>query len=190
MTDLPPLLLEALSAIGAETEARMGDLIEDFGAVPLSEQGRLSAIAGAVATIAATRYVQHRGIFLAALRCWALEISMTLGPAPPRVGGERCAERVDEAQDILLGGLDTILRAMVAAGSAKHHRLVTELAVMARLLGRYDPRSVHLVLTAAGRACEDPAWQSGDEVPVSLCENAFPLTRDVDIAALAPRGTA
>lgn len=190
MSDLPPLLAEALAAIGAETEARMGDLIEDFGAVPLSDEARLSAIAGTVATIAVTRYVQHRGIFIAALRCWALEISLSLTPAPLRVVGERNWQHVDEAQDVLLGGIDAILRGMMASGSAKHHRLVTELAVMARLLGRYDAHSIHLVLTAAARACENPAWQIGDQVAVSLCENASPLTREADIAALAPRGTA
>ena len=190
MTELPPLLAEALSAIGAEIEARMGDLIDDFAALPLSEEGRLSAIAGAVATIATTRYLQHRAIFIAALRCWALEISIALAPAPPRLLAEAAEEAIDEAQDALLGGLDTILRAMVAAGSEKHHRLVTELAVMARLLGRYDAHSVHLVLTAAGRACDNPSWQGGEPVPVSLCETALPLARDVDMAAVAPRGTA
>lgn len=190
MTDLPPLLAEALSAIGSETEARMGDLIDDFAALPLSDEARLSALAGAVATIATTRYLQHRGIFIAALRCWALEISIALGPEPLRILADEDSDGIGEAQDALLGGIDTILRAMVAAGSAKHHRLVTELAVMARLLGRYDVHSIHLVLTAAGRACDDPAWQGGDAVPVSLCETGLPLARDVDIAALAPRGTA
>jgi hypothetical protein len=190
MSDLPPLLAEALAAIGTDTEARMGDLIGDFAALPLSEEGRLSALAGAVATIATTRYLQHRAIFIAALRSWALEISIALGPEPPRIGFDRRTGPVDEALDVLLGGIDAILRAMVAEGSAKHHRLVTELAVMARLLGRYDAHSVHLVLTAAGRACEDPDWQGGDAVPISLCEIALPLTREVSIAALAPRGTA
>lgn len=190
MTDLPPLLAEALDALGAETEARMGDLIDDFGALPLSDEGRLSVLAGVVATIATTRYLQHRGIFIAALRCWALEISIALGPDPLRIVAEPCADPVEEAQDVLLGGIDTILRAMVASGSEKHHRLVTELAVMARLLGRYDAYAIHLVLTAAGRACDDPEWRSDDGVSVALCEAALPLTRDVDIAGLAPRGTA
>jgi len=189
MTDLPPLLAEALSAIGPEIESWMDDLIEEFGAVPLGDEARLSALAGAVATIAATRYRQHCGIFIAALRGWSLEISLAVTPGPLRgIGGRR--DGSGEAQELLLGGIDAILRAMVAAGSAKHYRLVTELAVMARLLGRYDAHSIHLVLTAAGHACEDPTWQSGALVRVSLCESAFPLTRAVDIAALAPCGTA
>jgi hypothetical protein len=79
---------------------------------------------------------------------------------------------------------------MLAAGTAKHHRLVTELAVMARLLGRYDAPKVHLVVTAASRACEDPVWRSGAGVPVSLGEGVLPLSRDVSIAAVAPRGSA
>jgi hypothetical protein len=190
MTDLPPLLADALTAIGADTEARMGDLIDDFAALPLSEEGRLSALAGAVATIATTRYQHHRAIFIAALRSWALEISIALAPESPRIVSDRHAEPVEEAQDVLLGGIDTILRAMVTSGSAKHHRLVTELAVMARLLGRYDVHSIHLVLAAANRACDDPEWPNGGVVSVSLCESAQPVTREANIAALAPRGTA
>src|SRR6201999_1184109 len=99
MSDLPPLLTEALSAIGPETEARMGDLITDFAAVPLSEEDRLSALAGAVATIATTRYQQHRPIFIAALRSWALELSIALLPPPLRIGFERRRGPVEEAQE-------------------------------------------------------------------------------------------
>lgn len=190
MTDLPPLVIEALKAIGPETEARMGDLISDFLALPLSEEDRLSALAGAVATIATTRYRQHRPIFIAALRSWALEISIALSPTPPRSGFERRRGRVEDAQDGLLGGLDALLHAMVDSGSAKHHRLVTELAVMAQLLGRYDVNSIHLVLTAASLACEDPRWRSGYTVPVVLADGAQMVTRDACLATLAPRGTA
>ena len=190
MTDLPPLVIEALEAIGPETEARMGDLISDFLDLPLSEEDRLSALAGAVATIATTRYRQHRPIFIAALRSWALEISIALSPAPPRNGFERSRGRVEEAQDGLLGNLDGLLRAMVDSGSAKHHRLVTELAVMAQLLGRYDVRSIHLVLTAASLACEDPRWRSGYTVPVLLSDGAQIVTRNASLESLAPRGTA
>ncbi|HVA15376.1 MAG TPA: hypothetical protein VNF99_19160 [Stellaceae bacterium] len=190
MTDLPPLLIEALAAIGPETEARMGDLISDFGTLALGEEDRLSALAGTVATIAMTRYVRHGAIFIAALRSWALEISIALAPPSPRLTFDRRAGPIEEAQDLLLGGIDAILRAMIAAGSAKHHRLVTELAMMARLLGRYDALSVHMVVTAASRACDDPDWQSGGVVPVSLGESFLPLTRDAAIATIAPRGTA
>lgn len=190
VTDMPPLLTEALGAIGPETEARMGDLIDDFMALPLSEEDRLSVLAGAVATIAATRYLQHRPIFIAALRSCALELSIALLPAPPRIAFERRRGPVAEAQDELLTGLDAILRAMVDDGSAKHHRLVTELAVMAQLLGRYDAHSIHLVLTAASLACEDPRWRSGYAVPVLLSDGAQMLTRDACLASLAPRGMA
>ena len=141
MIELPPLLVEALSAIGADIEARMGDLISDFVAIPLSEEDRLSALAGAVATIATTRYRRHRAIFIAALRSWALEISMALAPPAPRIVLEGRRGPAGEAQDGLLNGLDAILHAMLDDGSAKHHRLVTELAVMARLLGQYDTRT-------------------------------------------------
>jgi hypothetical protein len=190
MIDLPPLVIDALRAIGPETEARMGDLISDFLALPLTDEDRLSALAGAVATIATTRYRQHRPLFIAALRGWALEISIALSPTTPGLGFERRRGRVEDAQDGLLGGLDAILRAMLDSGLAKHHRLVTELAVMARLLGRYDAHSIHLVLTAASLACDDPRWRSGYIVPVLLADGAQMVTRDARLESLAPRGTA
>ncbi|HEY3916194.1 MAG TPA: hypothetical protein VGL83_00290 [Stellaceae bacterium] len=168
----------------------MAALIGDFVDQPLSEEDRLSALAGAIATVATTRYSEHRGVFMAALRSWALEISITLDPEPPRATLDPEAGPIAEAQDLLLGGIDIILRSMLATGMAKHHRLVTELAIMARLLGSYDAGSVHLVLTAAARACDDPVWRKGGAVPVSLCESGMPLSRDAHIAALAPRGTA
>ena len=189
MSDLTPLLTEALAAIGRETRARIDDLIEDFATLPLSAEARLSALAGAVATIASTRHCRHRAIFIAALRGWGLELA--IGSARSRTAiDERGSVRVARAQSHLLKGIDTLLRAMDARGAREHHRLVTELAVMARLLARCDAQGLHLVLTAASRACDDPAWCSGDAVRVSLGEVALPLTRDADIAALAPRGTA
>lgn len=189
MSDLTPLLAEALAAIGRETQARIDDLIEDFATLPLSAEARLSALAGAVATIATTRYCQHRPIFIGALRGWALELAM--GSATPETMiEERGRVRVARAQSRLLSGIDALLRAMDARGARKHHRLVTELVVMARLLARCDAQGLHLILTAASRACDDPAWSSGDAVPVSFGEAVMPLTRDAQIAVLAPRGTA
>jgi hypothetical protein len=190
MTDLPPLLTEALEAIGIDTEARMGDLIIDFAAFPLSEEDRLSVLAGTVATIAVTRYARHRHIFIAALQSWALEISIALLPPPPRMTQRSTRGPIEDAQDVLLNGIDDILYKMIATGSAKHHRLVTELAIMARLLGRYDSRSIYQVLTAASGACADPIWSSGEAVPVLLGDGWLSVSAKADLAITAPHGTA
>jgi hypothetical protein len=190
MTTLPPLLTEALAAISADTEVQMGELIGDFAVLPLSEEDRLSALAGVVATIAVTRYSRHRDVFVAALRSWALEISIAIAPPPPRLTHGGPPGRVGEAQHVLLTGIDDILRKMMKTGSEKHHRLVTELAVMARLLGRYDSQSIYLVLNAASSAYADPIWGGGDDVPISLGETWLPVVRDVNLETVAPRGTA
>ena len=168
----------------------MGDLISDFAALPLSEEDRLSVLAGTVATIAVTRYARHRDIFVAALRSWALEISIVLAPPAPRLTHGGRPGPVGEAQEVLLAGIDDILRKMIISGTAKHHRLVTELAVMARLLGRYDSHSIYLVLNAASSAYAEPIWNGGDSVPVLLGDGWLPVMRDTDIATVAPRGTA
>lgn len=190
MTIVPPLLSETLAAVGPEVEARMGALIEDFTDLPLGDEDRLSALAGTIATVAATRYAEHGDIFIAALRSWALEISIALASESLRLVSEAKAGVIAEAQELLLRGIERILRAMHAARMTRHHRLATELAIMARLLGDFHAPSVHLVLTAAARACNDPAWRPGGAVPVSLCESALPLGRGVSLAAIAPRGTA
>ena len=190
MTNVPPLLSETLAAVGPELEARMAALIGDFADLPLGEEDRLSALAGTIAAVAATRYAEHGGIFIAALRGWALEISLALAPEPPQLVPDAEAVPIAEAQGLLQRGIDRILRSMHAARMTRHHRLVTELAIMARLLGDFDAPSIHLALTAAARAGEDPAWGPGSAVPVSLCESALPLRRDVSLAAIAPRGNA
>ncbi len=190
MADLPPILTEALAAIGADIEAQIAELLRDFAALPLSEEDRLSALAGAIAAIAEIGYAEHGALFLAALRGWALDISIGFVTSAPRGRALREHGLVEEAQDVLLGGIDRILRGMGDAGATKLHRVVAELAVVARVLGRYDPRSIHLVLTAASQAGDDPTWQSGDLVPVSLCDGVRILSRDINIASVAPRGTA
>ena len=190
MSDLPPLLIEALNAIGPETEARMGNLISDFVAVPLSEEGP--------AVGARRRGRDHRDDALPATSADLYRRAALLGagaidcivPGSPQIGLERRRGPVEEAQDELLTGLDAILRAMVDDGTAKHHRLVTELAVMAQLLGRYDAHSIHLVLTAASLACDDPRWRIGNVVPVLLSDGGRLLARDNSLETIAPRGTA
>jgi hypothetical protein len=190
MINLPDVLTQVLAAIGPETETRMGELIHEFGSIPLSEEDRLSALAGTIATIAVTRYCKHRTTFIAALCGWSLELSNALMPPPLPVGRFRPAGPVNEAQDALLSGIDAILHLMTDAGTDPHHCLVAELAVIARLLGRYDASSIHLVLTAVTHAIEDEAWLPGCVVPVCLLDATTPLSRDINIAMVAPRGTA
>lgn len=190
MTHVPSLLSDTLAAVGPEVEARMAALIEDFTDLPLGEEDRLSALAGTIATVAATRYVGHGGIFIAALRGWALEISFALAPELPPLVSDPEALPIAEAQELLLRGIDRILGRMHAARMTRHHRLVTELAIMALLLGDFDAPGVHLVLTAAASACENPAWRPGSAVAVTLSEGAMPLGRDASLAAVAPRGNA
>lgn len=190
MINLPDVLTQVLAAIGPETETRMGELIHEFGTIPLSEEDRLSALAGAIATIAVTRYRKHRMTFIAALCGWSLEISNAMMPPPVPAGRLRPAGPINEAQDTLLGGIEAILHLMTDAGTDPHHCLVAELAVIARLLGQYNASSIHLVLTAATHAIEDTAWHTGCVVPVCLLDATTLLGRDTNIALVAPRGTA
>jgi hypothetical protein len=190
MSNLPDILTEALARIEPQTEARMSTLIAEFGAVPMPSEDRLSALAGVIAAIAHARYIRHRGVFLEALRGWSLEIAGTvdLSSLLPDSDGEW--GRIRDAQEVLIGGIDLLLRAMVDSGTSAQHRLVAELAVLARLLGRHAPATIHLVITTVGRALADPTWRAGERVRVAMREQTEFLTRDAALERIAPRGTA
>ncbi len=190
MTNLPDILSEALSRIEPHTEARMETLIAEFSRVPLSGEDRLSALAGTIATVAHIRYVRHRSVFIEALRGWALEITNLLGPRPSLLGPDGMSGNIHAAQSLLMAGIDGLLRSMVAAGTHAQHRLVAELALLVRLLGRHDAATIHLVITAVKRALADPEWQCGDRVTVLLREQTEQLTPTAALERLAPRGTA
>jgi hypothetical protein len=69
-------------------------------------------------------------------------------------------------------------------------RLVTELAVVARLLGQYDANTIHLTLMTVGSTLADAEYQPGELVHVPLREAVRPLSRDVRLEAVTPRGVA
>jgi len=190
MSNLPDILTDALSHIEPQTEARMDSLIAEFTRVPLSNEDRLSALAGTIATVAHIRYVRHRSVFLEALRGWALEIANLLGSRSWLQGPEGLSGNIQEAQSILMGGIDALLRSMVASGTTAQHRLVAELALLARLLGRHDAPAIHLAITSVKRSLDDPHWRCGERVTILLWEQTEPLTREVALEWIAPRGTA
>lgn len=190
MTDLMLMASELCAEIGADMQNRIEDLIAEFDVLRISEDDRLSALAGTIATIASSRYAGHGAIFIGALRDWALEIALQRPPFRLPPDGRLHPYRVKRAQTLLLDGIAAILRRLLALKAPGRSRILAELELMARLLGRYDAASIHLVVTVAGACCDRADMLVGDSAFVVQRDAVRPLSRSVDLAVLAPRGTA
>jgi hypothetical protein len=190
MSSLAETINNALAAVGPATEGRLRELLIEFGGLNLSDEDRLSVLATAIAAAATTHHLRHKAIYLDAVRTWALEIASELKPPPMRLDDVQTGALIEEAADILVSGLNFLIESMMQAGVCVQDRLVTELAVVARLLGHHDANSIHFTLMTVSRSLADPDYQPGDVVPVPLQEIVRPLNREVRLEGLAPRGVA
>jgi hypothetical protein len=190
MSTLAETINNALAAIGPSTEGRLRDIIAEFGGLNLSEEERISVLATVIAAAAATHHVRHKNVYLEAVRTWALEISAELQPPPVRLSNHASTGPVEEGAEILIGGLDSLIEAMTSAGVGIQDRLVTELALVARLLGEHDVNTVHFTLMAVAQVLADDAYRAGDQVLVPLREAIRPLSREESLETLQPRGVA
>jgi hypothetical protein len=86
--------------------------------------------------------------------------------------------------------LDSLIESMTQAGVRIQDRLVTELAVVARLLGQHDANTIHVTLMTVGSTLADPDYHPGEVVIVPLRETVQPLSRQVRLEELMPRGVA
>jgi len=95
-----------------------------------------------------------------------------------------------EAAELLISGLDSLIDSMAQTSVRIQDRLVTELAVVARLLGQHDANTIHMTLMTVSETLADPAYRPGRMVAVPLHDVVRPLSREVQLAALTPRGVA
>lgn len=190
MSSLIETINSALAAVGPATEGRMRELMAEFGELNLGDEDRLAALATVIAAAAATHHHRHKTIYLEAVRSWALEIAEALEPAPLRLSGVALAGPIEEGAEILIAGLESLIDSMTEAGVRVQDRLVTELAVVARLLGEHDANTIHITLMTVSDSLADPRYQPGAVIRLPLREAVQPLSRDVRLEALTPRGVA
>jgi len=190
MSSLAETINSALAAVGPATEGRMRELLAEFGELSLSDEDRLSALATVIAAAAATHHRRHMAVYLEAVKTWSLEIADALEPAPLRFASFPAGGPIEEGAEILISGLDGLIDAMTQAGVGIQDRLVTELAVVARLLGQPDANTIPFTLMTVGRTLADRDYQPGEVVFVPLRETIRPLSRDSRLESLAPRGVA
>lgn len=190
MSSLIETINSALAAVGPATESRLRDLLAEFGELNLGDEDRLAALATVIAAAAATHHSRHKSVYLEAVRTWALEIADALEPAPLRLAGIPVGGPIEEGAEILISGLDGLIDSMTQAGVRVQDRLVTELAVVARLLGQHDANTIHMTLMTVSDNLADPDYQPGEVIQVPVREAVRPLSRDVRLEMLTPRGVA
>jgi hypothetical protein len=190
MTTLAETISTALRAAGSATEDRLHDIVADFEALKLTEEERLAAIASAVAAAACTHHNRHRPIYLDAVRTWALEIAGELEPAPPRLRSAADHERIADGAEVLTNGIDSLIDIMTSLSIRTQDRLVTELALVSRLLGQNDANTILRALVSVDRALADRGFRAGTLVMVPLRDAEQLITRDADLETLEPRGCA
>jgi hypothetical protein len=190
MNSLAETIDSALQAAGSLTENRLRDIIAEFDALNLSDEEGLAAVATAVAATACARHARHKAIYLDAVRTWSLEIAAALAPAPPRLGFAIGRERVAEGADRLIAGSAALVALMAAREIRTQDRLVTELALVSRLLGRNDANTIHRALSAVAGAVATPGFRPGMLVLVPLRDGMSVVGRGADLALLEPRGCA
>jgi hypothetical protein len=190
MSSLVKTISSALTAVGPATEHHLRELLAEFGELNLADEERLSALATVIAAAAATHHRRHKAVYLEAVKTWALEIAEALEPAPVRLAGPPLGGPIEEGAEILISGLDALIDSMTQAGVRVQDRLVTELAVVARLLGQHDANTIHMTLMTVGHTLADPDYQPGEVIHVPLYETVQPLSRNSRLEALTPRGVA
>jgi hypothetical protein len=190
MTTLAETISTALRAVGSATENRLRDIMADFEALNLTEEERLAALASTVAAIACTHHNRHRPIYLDAVRTWALEIAGELKPSPPRLRFPVDADRIADGAEVLTSGIDTLIEIMTSLSIRTQDRLVTELALISRLLGQNDANTILRALVAVHRALADQDFRPGALVMVPLRDTQYLIARDADLEYLEPRGCA
>lgn len=170
MNSLAETIDSALASIGSKTEGKLRSAIDAFEKLALDDEEHIAALATAVAAVASTYHKRHVPVYLEALRSWSIEIAEASPPPATKLRYVPDCAIIERGASQLLADLNVAIEEMRGCGLDVRDRLVTELAVVARLLGRHDPRTISIALMAAGRALADPHYRPGHAVMVPLRE--------------------
>jgi hypothetical protein len=190
MSSLAETINSALRSVGPATGDRIRDIVADFDNLNLSGEERLAAVATTIAATAYNHHQRHATVYLDAVRTWSLEISAELDPTPLRLRVLPDVDRIADGAEILVNGIDSLIELMAASAVKTQDRLITELAIVARLLGQNDARTVHMALSAVDRALAAREFEPGTVITIPLRELNYVISREADLALLEPRGYA
>lgn len=190
MPSLAETIDTALAAVGRETEDQLRDVSGEFEALKLADEARVSALATAIATIAVQYHKRHVSAYLEAVRTWSIEIAEMLHPARTELRYIPDTSTIETAAQRLCSGLDSVIDRMRQGGVDIRDRLIAELALVTRFLGRHDPNTITITMMAVNRALSDPQYRCGAVVRVPLREISTTATTEPSLATMEPRGTA
>src|SRR5579863_1455013 len=82
MSSLADTIAQSMLRLGPGTKDKVRDIFAALGGLDLAPVERLSALATALAAMAATYHARHAQIYFEAVRTWSLEISNGIAPPP------------------------------------------------------------------------------------------------------------
>lgn len=168
MRALVETINQTLRNIGTGPGQVLLETIESFEELALTDQERLSALASSIASSALAYHSTRVESYLDAIRMSAMAIALEILPPPPTVGAFPTLGHIAEGADLLSGGLHHLIDALYSEAIGMEDRLIAEIALYARLLGRHDPNTVQTVLRGIDDALNHPDFAEGDLVAVPL----------------------
>ncbi len=168
MRALVETINQTLRNIGTGPGQVLLETIESFEELTLTDQERICALASSIANSALTYHSTRVDSYLDAIRMAAMAIALEILPPPPTVGAFPTLGHIAAGADLLSGGLHHLIDALYREAIGMEDRLIAEIALYARLLGRHDPNTVQTVLRGIDDALSHPDFVEGDLVAVPL----------------------
>jgi hypothetical protein len=159
---------QTLRNIGMGPGRILLETIESFEELTLTDQERISALASSIAGSALAYHSNRIDSYLDAIRVSAMAIALEILPPPPSIGAFPTLGHIAEGADLLSGGLHELIDVLYSEAVGTEDRVIAEIALYARLLGRHDPNTVQAVLVGVDDALQHPDFVEGDLVAVAI----------------------
>ncbi|HEV2675580.1 MAG TPA: hypothetical protein VGV37_13635 [Aliidongia sp.] len=189
MRALVETINQTLRNIGLGPGRVLLETIESFEELSLSDQERVSALASSIANSALAYHRTRIAGYLDAIRGSAMTIALEILPPPPVADSCPLLGNIAEGADLLSSGLNQLIDALCLASICMEDRIIAEIALYARLLGRHDPNTVQIVLRGIDEALSHPDFATGDLVAVALVDPS-PLDLSLPLDRMPTLGVA
>jgi hypothetical protein len=185
MSWLTELTRCTIATVGPDVSAPLREGIAAFETTSLVDEERLAAVATTIAATAHRHHRRHQVLYLEAVKTWALEVARNGSGAPARSGRALDLAAVAKAAGMLISGLGSTITLLHALPIRPEDRLVTQLAPVAWLLGRYDAAAVRLTLVVVERALREDGYKPGDIVRLPAQQFGSSAAEHTELTAAA-----
>jgi hypothetical protein len=159
------LMQRAMAAHGRHAHGIVSTDLNRFAALGLTGSERLSAVAGAVAAVAAKRHAGAPARFLQQLQELTRPSSGAAAFADHEAHAMQRPSEIAAAIAALDTGFERLAAELAAAGVAADHAAAIEAVLLSRLLVGHRPHRIRLALLACAVALAEPSYRAGDLVP-------------------------